>query len=626
MRKVLVVGIILLFIGASVVSSINLDNHIVKVTSQSIDTNGLVAYWNFNEGSGTIAHDNSGNGHNGTIYNASWTTGKIGKALYFDGNYDYVLQNPFNGFPTAQITVAFWMNTSDTTQEDGCAFSYACTNATNEFVITNYSNFTFVIHDQLVGNSGISTNDGFWHHIAVTWNSSDGQLLFYKDGILEFSGTGFIGGLLSPNGSVAIGGDQDSVGGGWESYQFFKGIIDEVRIYNRTLTQDEIQDLITQPEIVYVDDDFNYSTPGWGYDHFSSIQAGIDAADVGGTVFVYSGIYVENVFIAYSVNLVGEDRNTTIIKDPDGEPIPGGDWTLRIGWDGEGVNDVFISSFTVSDGLSDSIAVEDSEHITIENCISTDANLGFYLADNRNVTIDNCLISECTYGLDLREITNKYCEVKYSTFSNITTLSIWTEYGSNNNKIHHNNFISYTGDLAYDSFNNIWYDPFTQEGNYWSDYTGEDNDGDGIGDTPYNISGGSNQDLYPLMHPFELYYILNISLDTHEVNEGTTFNVTVKTLGGTIAPYAQVHFDKQTYSTGPNGTTVITAPSVPEDIVYPIVASKPGYTSDTDTILVKDVPQELTKSFIFGKYRNLTEESGYITIEGINLWLVLFNP
>jgi nitrous oxidase accessory protein NosD len=57
---------------------------------------------------------------------------------------------------------------------------------------------------------------------------------------------------------------------------------------------------------------------------------------------------------------------------------------------------------------------------------------------------------------------------------------------------------------AQDVCSNIWHDNILKEGNYWDDYTGNDTDGDGIGDTPYDISGGANQDIYPLMQP---YYI-----------------------------------------------------------------------------------------------------------------------
>ncbi|MFQ6061937.1 MAG: hypothetical protein ACE5J9_02015 [Methanosarcinales archaeon] len=50
----------------------------------------MVAEWHFDEGSGNIVKDTSGNGNDGTIHGAIWTTGISGKALRFDGNNDYV--------------------------------------------------------------------------------------------------------------------------------------------------------------------------------------------------------------------------------------------------------------------------------------------------------------------------------------------------------------------------------------------------------------------------------------------------------------------------------------------------------------------------------------------------------
>ena len=75
--------------------------------------NGLVAWWKFDETSGTVAYDSSGNGNDGNLTNGpTWTDGKIGGALSFDGHNDRVklAHNMINGL--IDITVSFWFRKS----------------------------------------------------------------------------------------------------------------------------------------------------------------------------------------------------------------------------------------------------------------------------------------------------------------------------------------------------------------------------------------------------------------------------------------------------------------------------------------------------------------------------------
>jgi len=80
-------------------------------TSSSTNVPGLVAYWNFDEGSGTIAADSSGNGNNGTLVNGpSWTNGIKGKALLFDGVDDNVTVPNSNSLNLANsFTLSAWV-------------------------------------------------------------------------------------------------------------------------------------------------------------------------------------------------------------------------------------------------------------------------------------------------------------------------------------------------------------------------------------------------------------------------------------------------------------------------------------------------------------------------------------
>ena len=243
---------------------------------------------------------------------------------------------------------------------------------------------------------------------------------------------------------------------------------------------------------VYVDDDYTESTLGWGFNHFDKIQDGIDAVDIGGTVYVYNGTYYENVVVDKSINLIGEDKNTTIIDGGDS-----GDVVLII------VNHVNISSFKIQNSGSyhnGGIHIEEAEYNNVyDNIITSSCTDCIWLKYSSNNTISNNIIFGSWRGMLLQYSTNN--TIVDNSISSMDDEGILIEYNpshSYGNIFYHNNFISNSIN-AWDYGNNTW-DSGT-EGNYWDDYIGEDNNGDGIGDTPYNISGGSNQDLYPLMYP-----------------------------------------------------------------------------------------------------------------------------
>jgi hypothetical protein len=191
----------------------------------------LVGYWKMDEpNSGDACIDSSGNGNTGTAYGTSVVDGKIDRGRSFNGNGDYIDIPPIN-IPNA-ITVSAWL--------------YADNFLQHTFIIAkNPINTQWALIIEGRGllkwrGAGVATNvvcdmpsNGAWHHVVAAQEGTKGSL--YMDGVLRAAGTlPAIG-----NGAGAINFGRFNSGDHW----YFNGRMDEVRIYNRALSQAEVTEL-----------------------------------------------------------------------------------------------------------------------------------------------------------------------------------------------------------------------------------------------------------------------------------------------------------------------------------------------------------------------------------------------
>jgi type II secretory pathway pseudopilin PulG len=219
-----------------------------------------VGYWKFDEGSGQVAFDSSGYQNNGTLVNGpTWTTGKIGNALSFDGVDDYVdCGNNIVLNPTQEITVEAWIkqNILPPHERQWVIVSkhrdYLPNNQSYLLALDSSSTISFYISEYgqnfIQRLSDIQITDYNWHHVAGVFKGStildvfiDGvqhneKLYFWAQAPPPYPETSTI-----PS-SIAITPIHVEIGCWKEAERGnkFNGLIDEVRIYNRALSADEI--------------------------------------------------------------------------------------------------------------------------------------------------------------------------------------------------------------------------------------------------------------------------------------------------------------------------------------------------------------------------------------------------
>ena len=217
-----------------------------NIQVKASNNNGLVGYWNFNEGSGSTAYDVSINSSNGTLTwmatssNGGWMNGKQGYALSFDGTDDYVDCGGDNSIDsiTGDLTLEAWVKKTvgggDTTVIGNHYGKNDYTSPYNLYIFGSSNTAMFILgegSDWCTGANVAGVAIDEWTHLVGTIEGTDVKI--YMNGVERgsdtFTGTRQTGSKIIL-GSTALGTSRN-----------FTGLIDEVRIYNRALSATEIE-------------------------------------------------------------------------------------------------------------------------------------------------------------------------------------------------------------------------------------------------------------------------------------------------------------------------------------------------------------------------------------------------
>ena len=204
----------------------------------------LVLYLPFEENTGTMTKDLSGWGNHGALINGpSWTNGKVGKCLSFDGANDYVNCGDGVSLKIGEpLTIEVWTKRQPGTPNDVKIVGNYHPDIKG-YIMQSYNgdlSFGFSNGSGYINyNFGGDYRDGQWHHFVITKDSN--YIRAYIDGNAQtpVNETRLI--VPSDYGlGIGVGSNV------WTSFPF-NGLIDDVRIYNRALTASEIQDHYLNP-------------------------------------------------------------------------------------------------------------------------------------------------------------------------------------------------------------------------------------------------------------------------------------------------------------------------------------------------------------------------------------------
>jgi hypothetical protein len=281
----------------------------------------LTGWWQFDEGSGTTSADLSGNGCTATINGATWTTNAYsGKALYYDGVNDVVSIPDGAWNKAAPISFICWYKreSAGTT-----VFEHRLTGLLRGAYSFQASNGRFACYDNTptdILTTKIPVTNNVWTQAAFTVSST--EIRCYQDGVLK--NVTAINGFMKQTGTLYLGAR------GEVPDQWFKGWIDEMRVYDGVLTGDEIRAMgggripqlnwTERSDWINVKTDVTPAAVGDGVtDDTAAIQAALSTTGTGRTVYFPAGTYKVTSPLTmtrgnshYGMTLIGHGRDTRL--------------------------------------------------------------------------------------------------------------------------------------------------------------------------------------------------------------------------------------------------------------------------------------------------------------------------
>jgi hypothetical protein len=266
-----------------------------------------IAHWPLDEGSGSIAHDISGNGFDGTVSNAIWTVDQLGGALDFNGS-NSVVYIPGEAFDSIEneITVSLWVYGADAQPRVGSAFG--AFDASDKRVLNIHLPYS---DSNIYWDAGYSSGGydriyyptdsddqfkGQWNHWVFTKNAVSGTMQIYLNGAL-WNNPG------SGKTKTITGIIQGTIGANVPGGHFYDGMIGDVKLYNLELTEEEVNTL-------YLDGDLHVPM----FDSGVNVSGGTFNAQFYGTVG--SGYRVE-----WTPNLTSSWETVTNIGSLESSPF-----------------------------------------------------------------------------------------------------------------------------------------------------------------------------------------------------------------------------------------------------------------------------------------------------------------